>query len=45
MGVNEGWNGSFNGRICQEGLYTWVLEFNSIAGMRKQRTGVVSLMR
>jgi gliding motility-associated-like protein len=45
MGVNEGWNGSFNGRICQEGLYTWVLEFNSISGMRKQRTGVVSLMR
>ncbi len=47
--IEKGWNGLFKGKECPSGVYTWILEFNSIrnyyAGHRGIKTGHVVLVR
>jgi gliding motility-associated-like protein len=44
----EGWNGSFLGRgsgICEEGVYTWLINCTSVFGKSHELKGHVTLMK
>jgi gliding motility-associated-like protein len=41
----KGWNGSYKGRVCQEGVYNWILKYVSLDGQPHQKTGCVILLR
>jgi gliding motility-associated-like protein len=45
--ANEGWDGTYNGFDCQDGLYNYVLKFRPCHEpyIRRQREGVVHLLR
>ncbi|MES2681771.1 MAG: gliding motility-associated C-terminal domain-containing protein, partial [Bacteroidota bacterium] len=42
---NKGWDGSYKGQPCQNGTYTWLVEYLSATGLRQQKTGYVNLLR
>ena len=43
---NEGWSGVYNGRIAQDGVYTWVLNVgDAIGGQQHEFVGHVSLLK
>jgi gliding motility-associated-like protein len=44
---DEGWDGTFNGSICQDGLYNYVLKFRPCHEpfIRRQREGTIQLLR
>ncbi len=44
-GQAETWDGSFNGKLCQNGTYVWVLDYMTAGGSRQQKTGSVTLLR
>lgn len=44
--VNEGWDGTYRGAICHEGLYTWKITYKTSSSDEKQmKTGHVNLLR
>lgn len=44
--VNEGWDGTYSGMICHEGLYTWKITYKTSSSDEKQmKTGHVNLLR
>lgn len=40
-----GWDGTYNGIYCQDGTYTWKLEYDDLRGNRQQKVGHVNLLR
>ena len=44
--ANEGWDGTYNGKVVQDGTYTWNIEFKTTkTDERKSLVGHVSLIR
>lgn len=43
--IAHGWNGTFKGTDCQQGVYLWVMEYKTGSGSKKEKTGNVSLIR
>lgn len=46
--VNQGWDGKFNGQLCDEGVYTWRANYESNAMKtegRQVKEGIVTLLR
>jgi len=43
--LNNGWDGTFKGQVCQSGVYGWKISASSYDGMLKELTGQVMLNR
>jgi gliding motility-associated-like protein len=44
--VSIGWDGSYNGKMCQEGVYTWIVEFGVLENdKRVVKHGHLTLIR
>lgn len=43
--LNNGWDGSFKGKTCQDGTYVWKIQVSTISGDEKFRTGHILLYR
>ena len=43
--INDSWDGTFNGRNCQDGVYTWKLRAIDFDEIPHQRVGHVSILR
>ena len=43
--INNGWNGSFRGRICDDGVYVYIIKFENLKGEIKGQRGIVNLIR
>ena len=43
--TNDFWDGTFKGKICQDGTYTWKLKFQDFQLRTYQLTGHVNLLR
>jgi gliding motility-associated-like protein len=44
--IGEGWDGTYRGNICQDGVYTWKLKvMNSITDRKEEHVGHVTLLR
>jgi len=43
--VNVGWDGSFNGKPCQTGVYTYLIKYRNSENILKNKKGNVYLMR
>ncbi len=44
--INEGWNGRFNGKMCPQSAYTWVVRYKDNRGMKHHKViGTITLVR
>lgn len=44
--IGEGWDGTYKGHECQEGVYTWKLKvMNAISDRKEEHVGHVTLLR
>lgn len=43
--VHEGWDGTYNGKFCQQEVYVWIIEYFTPGKERKTIKGTVTLMR
>lgn len=43
--IREGWDGTYKGKICQDGTYTWKLKYNDLQGKEYKHVGHVNLLR
>lgn len=44
--IGEGWDGTYRGNLCQEGVYTWKIKvMNSVTDRKEQHVGHVTLLR
>lgn len=43
--AGEGWDGKFNGKLQDTGIYTWILEFISTEGNSVTEKGTITLVR
>ncbi|MFN6014118.1 MAG: gliding motility-associated C-terminal domain-containing protein, partial [Flavobacteriales bacterium] len=44
--IGEGWDGTYRGNICQDGVYTWKFKvMNSITDRKEEHVGHVTLLR
>jgi gliding motility-associated-like protein len=43
--IDEFWDGTYKGKMCQDGTYTWKLTFNDITGVYQTLTGHVNLLK
>lgn len=43
--IDESWDGTFNGKVCQDGTYTWKLKYKDFIGKKSEITGHVNLIR
>ncbi len=43
--IDDYWDGTFSGEICQDGTYTWKLNYQDFQFRRYQLTGHVNLLR
>lgn len=43
--INVGWDGTFNGTIAPEGLYTWVSKGRFVSGKEYTKTGQVLILK
>lgn len=44
-GMDDYWDGTYKGVICQDGTYTWKLTYEDLRGAREEITGHVNLIR
>jgi gliding motility-associated-like protein len=42
--VNIGWNGYYNGKLCQQDVYFWKLDLTFTDGFNEKRVGDVTLL-
>lgn len=42
--LNEGWNGSFKGEYCKQGVYIYMIEFVNSLGEKETRKGTIALI-
>ena len=42
--AQKGWNGKFGGKICEQGIYVYIAEITTMAGLLKNKVGHVSLL-
>jgi gliding motility-associated-like protein len=42
--AQKGWNGKFGGKICEQGIYVYLAEITTMAGLLKNKVGHVSLL-
>jgi len=40
-----GWDGTYKGEACQEGVYTWKIEYENLRKQREEHVGHVNLLR
>ena len=43
--IEKGWNGKYFSEDCPEGVYLWVVEFQTNTGNHKSVSGSVNLLR
>lgn len=43
--INDSWDGTYRGKKCQDGTYTWKLIYVDFLGVKHQLTGHVNLLR
>jgi gliding motility-associated-like protein len=43
--LEDYWDGSYKGRICQDGTYVWKLTFTDFQNRKEIKTGHVNLLR
>ena len=43
--INRGWNGYYNGRLCDFGAYVYVIKFENLEGVSNLQRGSVTLIR
>jgi gliding motility-associated-like protein len=43
--LNTGWDGTYNGERCQDGVYVWQIKVSSNSGEMKTLSGHVTLLR
>jgi gliding motility-associated-like protein len=44
--IGQGWDGTYRGNMCQDGVYTWKLKvMNSVTDRKEEHVGHVSLLR
>lgn len=43
--INIGWNGYYNGRLCDIGAYVYVIKFENLEGVSNSQRGSVTLVR
>ncbi len=43
--INRGWNGYYNGRLCDFGAYVYVIKFENLEGVSDSQRGSVTLIR
>lgn len=43
--IQKGWNGKHFSENCPEGVYFWLVEFQTYSGVRKTVSGSVNLLR
>ncbi len=44
--INKGWDGKFEGKLCQEGVYSWLIYYKSVdSTVRKKKFGHVTLLK
>lgn len=43
--INRGWNGYYNGRLCDIGAYVYVIKFENLEGVSDSQKGSVTLIR
>jgi len=43
--LNKGWDGTFNDEKCQDGVYTWKIEYEDLERNKYEKIGHVSLIR
>ena len=43
--TGNGWDGKFNGQLCQPGVYVFILNYTLVNGERKTTTGSITLIR
>ncbi|NVN96027.1 MAG: PKD domain-containing protein [Bacteroidetes bacterium] len=42
---NNGWNGTWNGDDCPDGVYVWKINYTDALGLSQKETGCVTLVR
>ncbi len=42
--INKGWNGTFNNKTCQEGVYSWLIFYTGVNNTRNNKYGHVTLL-
>jgi len=43
--TQTGWNGTFNGKLCQPGVYVFILEYTLLNGRKQTKSGSITLVR
>ena len=43
--IEKGWNGKYFSKDCPEGVYFWIVEFQTNTGTQKSISGSVNLFR
>ena len=42
---NVGWDGTYGGKVCQDGTYVWVIEYKDNSNNKQQLVGHVNLLK
>jgi gliding motility-associated-like protein len=43
--INEGWDGTFRGQLCQDDAYVWIVQYTGVSGVQLEESGTVTLLR
>ena len=43
--IFTGWDGKYNGKVCSDGTYFWIIEFTSISNQSKTLNGSLTLIK
>ncbi len=43
--ISMGWNGTYKGRLCEQGAYVYIIRFTNLNGENKVKKGTVALIR
>lgn len=43
--INQGWDGTYNGKLCPDGTYIWKIEYTETSGYEGSMVGHVNLLK
>ena len=43
--INNGWNGLYKGKLCEQGAYAYIIIFKNLEGKEYKQSGTVYLIR
>lgn len=43
--IYQGWDGYYNGKLCNQGVYVWKVKYKTVSGIAHEEAGNVTLIR